>query len=50
MFLSGIVTVWSWNGAIVLPIINKKIYKRVLTFMISLAFGKIRVKIKVPFN
>ncbi len=29
----------SWNGIIVLPFINKKIYKRILTFMISLAFG-----------
>ena len=39
LLLSGVVTLWSWNGAVVLPIINKKIYKRVLTFMISLAFG-----------
>ena len=39
MLLSGVVTIWSWNGAIVLPIIRKKYYKRVLTFMISIAFG-----------
>jgi hypothetical protein len=39
ILLSGVVTLWSWNGAVVLPIIKKKFYKRVLTFMISLAFG-----------
>ena len=39
LLLSGVVTIWSWNGAVVLPIINKKFYKRILTFMISLAFG-----------
>lgn len=39
LLLSGIVTIWSWSGAIALTIIEKKIYKRLLTFMISLAFG-----------
>jgi hypothetical protein len=39
MLLTGVVTLWSWNGGVVLPIIKKKFYKRVLTFMISLAFG-----------
>lgn len=39
MIFSGVVTLWSWNGAVFLPIIEKKFYKRVLTFMISLAFG-----------
>lgn len=39
MLLSGVVSIWSWGGAIIFPIIQKKIYKRMLTFMISLAFG-----------
>lgn len=39
LILSGIVTIWSWNGALVLPLIKRKFYKRMLTFMISLAFG-----------
>jgi hypothetical protein len=39
MIFTGVVTLWSWNGAVFLPIIEKKFYKRVLTFMISLAFG-----------
>ena len=39
MIFTSIVTLWSWNGAVFLPIIEKKFYKRVLTFMISLAFG-----------
>lgn len=33
------VTLWSWGGGVVLPFIKSKIYKRSLTFMISLAFG-----------
>jgi zinc transporter ZupT len=39
MVLSGIVTLWSWNGAILIPLARRPIYKTFLTYMISLAFG-----------
>ena len=37
--LAAVVTLWSWNGGLVLPFIKSKLYKRALTMMISLAFG-----------
>ena len=39
LLFAGIVTLWSWNGLIVFPVITTKAYKRVLCFMIALAFS-----------